>query len=79
MTSRIEKINHIAQKFGMGKMEAQSVLKAIEMKQKAENAQTFEELKEVVVAMVNDKYNLSRHYQEDQILLSLSQLGVTTE
>lgn len=74
MTERIEKINRIASVFGMGKMEAQNVLKAIEMKEKAKNAQTFDELKEVVVAMVNDKYNLSRHYREDEIILSLSQL-----
>lgn len=74
MTTRLEQINHLAVTFGMGKMEANSVLKAIEMKEKVRNAQTFEELKEIVVALVNDKYNLHPHYNESDIILSLSQL-----
>lgn len=68
-----EEVRFLREKFGLGMMEAAFIVKSIDIREKVRAASTFEELKEIVIGLVDDKHSIDRRYPIDEIILSLKQ------
>ena len=51
-----QKVEHICLKFGIGKAEAVRIVKSIDLKAQAANASTVDELKSVILKLIERQY-----------------------
>lgn len=74
--NRHQKVLHIRQKYGLGLLEASKILTAIDIREKVKNATTLEELKDVLVQVVNKAYPLENDHLVECILEDFKNIGV---
>lgn len=60
--NRHQKVLHIRQKYGLGLLEASKILTSIDIREKVKNANSIEELKDVLIQLVHKAYPLENDY-----------------